>query len=286
MLWRCAERRRCRPLLGTLVEVAVAAADPVPLDDMIAAAFEEIDRVHQKMSFHAAGSDVSRLNRSAWREAVAVDAWTYEVLSLAREIHELSGGVFEIATAQALARLGALPGEGIMPHACGTTADIELLEGHRVRFRRPLAIDLGGIAKGYAVDRAIEMLRAQGATSARVNAGGDLRIHGGPEWISVRHPACPALSIPLFELADGAVATTAGYFSPDAQAQVVDPRTGVLAPSQASVTVRASRCALADALTKVVWLLGEDAARILAVFDARSWVLRHEDLSCSPTAFA
>jgi thiamine biosynthesis lipoprotein len=286
MHWHCAERRRCRPLLGTLVEIAAAGPDSARLDEAIAAAFEEVECVHRKMSFHAADSDVSRLNRDAWHESVEVDARTMEVLSLAREVFERSGGMFEIATAATLARLGALPRENVSPRSHGTSADIELLEGRRVRYRRPLAIDLGGIAKGYAVDRAIDILRSLGARSGRVNAGGDLRIFGQPQTVRVRHPRRPAASFPLLELADGAVATTAGYFSPGARAWIIDPHTRALAHLRASVTVQAPRCALADALTKVVWLLGKGAAPVLAACDARAWVLQDEVGPCKATTFA
>lgn len=286
MHWRCAERRRCRPLLGTLVEIAAAGPDFARLDEAIAAAFQEVEHVQRKMSFHAADSDVSRLNRDAWREPVEVDARTMEVLSLAREVFERSGGMFDVATAATLARLGALPRENVSPRSHGTSADLELLEGRRVRYRRPLAIDLGGIAKGYAVDRAIDTLRSLGTRSGRVNAGGDLRVFGEPQTVRVRHPTHPAASFPLLELADGAIATTAGYFSPDAQAWIVNPHTRALAPLRASVTVRAPRCALADALTKVVWLLREEATPVLAACDARAWVLQNEDRSCKATTFA
>jgi thiamine biosynthesis lipoprotein len=286
MLSPCAERRRCRPLLGTLVEIGAAGADPARLDGIIAAAFREVERVHACMSFHAADSDVSRLNRAAWRDPVEVDERTIEVLTLAREVFTRSGGMFEIAIAPVLAELGVLPGKDVAVEAEGSSADIELLGGRRVRFRRPLAIDLGGIAKGYAVDRAVECLRALGAEAGRVNAGGDLRVFGPPQPVQVRHPAHPWAVLPLTELADGAIATTGGYFSRGGCAPVVDPRTRTLAPSAGSVSVRADGCALADALAKVVWLLREDAAPVLASYGARAWVICDEDEPCETTASA
>lgn len=253
---------------------------------MIAAAFQEVERVHACMSFQAEDSDVSRLNRGAWRDPVEVDERTIEVLSLARELFTRSDGVFDIAVAPVLARLEVLPGKDIAAQSAGTSADIELLDRRHVRFRRTLAIDLGGIAKGYAVDRAAECLRALGAEGGRVNAGGDLRVFGPPQPVRVRHPAYPWTTLPLLELADGAIATTAGYFSPGGCAPVVNPRSRTVAPSPASVSVRARSCALADALTKVVWLLREEAAPVLAHYGARAWVLCNEDATCRTTAFA
>jgi thiamine biosynthesis lipoprotein len=143
-------------------------------------AFGEISLVHRLMSFHEAASDVSRLNREACGRTSDVHPATFEVLHWAREIAEASGGCFDITVAAKLVAWGILPPPD-SPHAPDPHADwrdIELGEDFSVRFRRPLWIDLGGVAKGYAVDRAIEKLRRHGATEACVNAGGDLKIYG------------------------------------------------------------------------------------------------------------
>jgi thiamine biosynthesis lipoprotein len=171
--------RRARPLLGTFVEIRLAAPDEAAAECALRAGFAAVARVQRLMNYHDAGSDVSRVNRLAARRPVAVHPWTAAVLHRAARLHRESGGLFDITIAPTLARGGWLPRcrpRRADPRA--TAADIEILPGRRVRFRKPLAVDLGGIAKGYAVDRAVSVLRRAGALSGTVNAGGDLRVFG------------------------------------------------------------------------------------------------------------
>lgn len=275
--------RRFRPLLGTLVEVRTTAATPEAGARAVHAAFVAIEQVHALMSFHAADSDVSRLNRRAAQEAVSVHASTYSVLRRALRLHATTAGLFDITVAPALVRGGWLPRTGALPANGGTAADIRLLSGHRVRFRRPLLIDLGGIAKGYAVDRAVAALRRHGATSGVVNAGGDLRVFGPqPELVHVRLPGSPGQMAPLLRLADRAVATSAHYFARRAVggrlvAPIFDPQRRQLAGEARSVSVVARECWLADALCKVVWLAGADASALLRRHRASARVLDASD---------
>lgn len=160
---------------------------------------------------------------------------------------------------------------------------------HRVRFHQPLAIDLGGIAKGFAVDRAVEALQAAGALSGSVNAGGDLRVFSPqPQPLRVRLPRRLANSIVVGELCNEAAATSAAYFTRRRHAgrwvsPILDPRTGRPWLGRASVTVIAPDCLLADALTKVVALSPERAPEILARCSARAVILSDTRQSRSRT---
>jgi hypothetical protein len=163
----------------------------------VEAAFVAIGTVHRLMSFHDEESDVSRLNRGAYETAIRVHPWTFEVLEIALDLHGQSNGMFDIRIAPALQKLGLLPYHGgdlawDAPLTSGH-GEIELLAGQCVRFRdRATRIDLGGIAKGFAVDRAIGALRNHGMPSGLVNAGGDLAAFGPRGLIiTVRDPACP-----------------------------------------------------------------------------------------------
>jgi thiamine biosynthesis lipoprotein len=272
------EIRRARPLLGTLVEIAAHGPDA---EAAVAAAFRAVEQVHALMSYHDPASDLSRLNREAAARPVTIDPWTWRVLAAARDFSAASDGLFDITVAPALTRLGYLPRHEDFPRACGH-ADwrcIELLPRHQVRFARPLHIDLGGIAKGFAVDKAIEALQAGGVTRARVNAGGDLRRFGaGIEPLHVRHPDAPAVLLPLAELQDGAAATSAGYFAPRQRGgrQVsphIHPHTGQALASGASATVLAPDCMTADALTKIVLADCPAALPVLERYGARAILL-------------
>lgn len=274
--------RRARPLLGTLVEIEVEQGPQG--EAAIERAFEAIARVQDLMSFHDPASELSRLNREAAHAPVRVSEPTWHVLQAARRLSQASGGLFDITTASALVARGFLPtaAQSTRPSAAaGDWRDLELLADRCVSFARPLCIDLGGIAKGYAVDRAVAALQAAGARRGRVNAGGDLRVFGAAaEPLHVRHPTQPGVLIPMPPL-EAAAATSAGYYQRrgnigPAPVPIVHPGTGELSGGRRSVTVYAPECMSADALTKVVYLDPARATPLLAAYGARAVVLEPE----------
>jgi len=255
-----ADVRRCRPLLGTFVEIAATHASTRQAHRAVDAAFDEVFLVHRRMSFHDPESDVSRLNREALDRAVAVHPATFEVLRWARTIAEGSDGCFDVTVAAELVRRGILPRPWSRREPCrdGSWRDVELLDEGRVHFHRPLWIDLGGIAKGYAVDRAIERLGAHGVTQACVNAGGDLRVMGSAtERVRLRPAAAPDRPTAVVELANGSLASSSGGVGephdlerfPGLHVRGAHRRS---AGSRTFACVMADRCVIADALTKVV----------------------------------
>lgn len=267
--------RRARPLLGTLVEIEVTGADESALRLAAAAAFDEIARIHALMSFHEIGSDVGRLNRTAAQVPVQVSPDTFAVLEMAAAIHAASGGAFDIAIAPQLVARGRLPNlhGSPLPGAAGSTRDILLSSACMVRFARQLAIDLGGIAKGYAVDRAIDRLAGMPAVaSALVIAGGDLRVAGGGDVpIHVRHPLLAGQLLPPILLAGGALASSA-VDAPGPDEVALGPHVLRLhpdaAPRFAAASVCAPTCMVADALTKVVLTNVPASGAILKKFGA------------------
>jgi len=278
---------RARPLLGTIVEITVVGPEQAALDPAADAAFAAIAKVHHLMSFHEPASDVSRLNReAAARPAVRVDPWTWGVIATAVELGRRSNGAFDIKVAPLLQEAGLLPPAGA-GHARDATAAppdaIEMLPGQRIRFCYPAArIDLGGIAKGFAVDRALDALRAFSVTAALVNAGGDLAAFGPTAWpVQVRDPRDPRETIGTIEIRNQALASTGGGFDPFASsavatAAVFDPRARAPAAAIAGASVRAPSAMLADALTKIVMIDGEAAAGLLAHFGADALMVPHD----------
>lgn len=270
--------RRSRPLLGTFVEIS--ASGPGDAFPAIDAAFAAIERVQAIMSFHEGASDVARINASPAGSLIDVDADTYELLEFASRLHRLSGGAFDIAIAPALVRGGFLPapriGDGAVPK--GTCEDLERLGRNRVRWRREGWIDLGGIAKGYAIDRAIAAMLSFDVEDGVVNAGGDLRVFGAAQPIHVRHPDDPHSLVSLGEIRDCAIATSGGYFAGivgdgGSIDPLVDPGQGTCIAWNMGVSVIAPDCMTADALTKVVRLSPEAAPGILDRFDAQAVVI-------------
>jgi thiamine biosynthesis lipoprotein len=286
--------RRARALLGTFVEIAAAGPAARNLDAAVEAAFAAIAKVHRLMSFHDPASDVSRLNRDAGARTVVVDAWTWQVVDTAADLHRCSHGAFDITVAPVLQELGLLPppkthaAPAPGPWRCDA---VETLPGRRIRFRHPgTRIDLGGIAKGFAVDRAIEVLRAHRVSAAQVNAGGDLAAFGPKAWsIHIRDPRDPRQTIGAIDITDEALASTGGGFDPFdspvvAKTAVIDPRARAPARTIAGATVRAPTAMLADALTKVVMIAGEAAAPLLHRFHAGALLVQAGgDIRTSPS---
>jgi thiamine biosynthesis lipoprotein len=246
--------RRLRPALGTFVSASCIAADAKLAEWAIESAFESIATV-QRLMHPTSGADLGAIRDATVGRPVRVHRWTWDVLALSVEVNEISEGRFD----------PCLP-------AGGRITDIGLPEPEIVVLSERLVLDLGGIAKGFAVDRAIDCLQAEGCSSGEVNAGGDVRVYGtcatpiwvrsrsGTRQISLRDRAC-AVSDPM---ARDRPAEHRGYYSraPDA-----------IPIATAAAMVLASTTAVADALTKCVLLHGGEAAllkRTLRHFDAVS----------------
>lgn len=268
--------QRARPVLGTLVSIRIDGLPRDEANEAIDRAFAEVERVHRLMSFHEPGSDVSRLNREALLRPVPVDPFTYEVLRCALVVAEASGGVFDPCVARQLVAWGILPAPRDAPpaDAAASWRDIELGPDGTLRFHRPLWIDLGGIAKGFAVDRAIEALAAARAPQCVVNAGGDLRVAGAaPERVVLDAERARDADLPVLELRDASVASSSGVrdrrrHDGRAVGPHVHGRSGVVTGARSFVSVVASTCMIADALTKVVLARRSRAAPLLQRFGA------------------
>jgi thiamine biosynthesis lipoprotein len=275
--------RRARPLLGTFVEIEVSGADKSEMNTAIDAAFEAVAGVHRLMSFHEPDSDVARLNREACVRPISVHAWTYQVLEAAVEMHRRSSGLFDIAVAPTLQAMGLLPrlgGDVPIDTEARPFDAIELLEGHKVRFRQAdVRIDLGGIAKGFAVDRALEVLCGYGAAGGLVNAGGDLAAFGEePQTVHIRLPRDPRRSICSVEVTDEALASTARRFDPfqsvdTAGSAIIDPGSRKPVYAIDGTTVRAPSCMIADALTKIMMIAGTEAIEWLEHYNASALLI-------------
>src|SRR5262249_40417073 len=161
-------------------------------------------------------------------------------------------------------RLGLLPGPA---GDCATAAAIELMDDERVRFHDPrVRVDFGGIAKGFAVDRAVAALRDHGMPQGVVNAGGDLAAFAPtPERGHVRDPRGPRRVIGAVAIHNEALASSGGSFDPSRSADadscaIIEPAAGGPVRAIAGASVRAPSCMIADALTKVVMIAGMGAA--------------------------
>lgn len=252
------EIRRMQPLLGTFVEVG--ARGDAATDVLVSSAFSAIAAIHDMASFQSADSALTQLNRQpgVW---MTLPCPLFRLLRMAREMTRRSGGLFNCTVGGELLALGLLPDHG-GPAALvrGEADDIEL-QGRQARLRRPVRITLDGIAKGFAVDRAISVLRHGGAESGWVNAGGDLRVFGDLQWPVQRREADESLTV-LGHVRDAAVASS--VLRRTADARYPGFLVGNKDVSQTRTwTVLARQAWRADALTKVAALAPEHERQAL-----------------------
>jgi FAD:protein FMN transferase len=279
------EIRRCRPLLGTFVEITARGRDERLLTRGIEAGFDAIARVNRLMSFHDPLSDVSRMNRDAFPKGVIVHPWTWQVMKASKRFAEQSHGTFDITVAPWLTKWNYLPRRHYQFSPTASSRDIFLRRKYEVFFRRSLIVDLGGIAKGFAVDRAVDALKENGIGCGIVNAGGDLRTFGlASQLIHLRHPTDPTRVAGAVRLRQRAMATSGIYFARRKYrgkyvGPLLDGRTGQSARELISVSVGAAECMVADALTKIVFALREKAADLLTQYQADALLLERDGAS-------
>ena len=260
--------KRARPLLGTIVEIGVQDTHEEIAQQIISDAFAQIERIQRLMSRFDDSSEVTQVNRLGVNVELVVSSDLWTVLELAQDISRRSEGVFSICTE-------ADPNGDLL----------RLLDDGRVLRLKTGLIDLGGIAKGYAVDQAIEFIRGRGTESAYVNAGGDVRAFGAPYPILVRNPLRPHESVASLDLFNAAFATSAAYHQHAEYNQsgiIVDPRSNKSIPSGASASVMASTCVVADALTKCMLMMEEEVELLLNQFNACGFLVRGEHLTSFP----
>lgn len=237
----------------------------------VEAAFAVIAHMHARMSFHEDGSDLAVIRRAEAGQSLDLDRETVTVLRVANTLFEASGGLFDVTVGRQLVRSGFLPRGTIGPlrQYDGTAADIVIEGDTRVRLNRRVLVDLGGIAKGYAVDRAVETLTAHGVPCGLINAGGDLRAFGSEDWqIGLRD--ADDLVRSQMTVRDCAVASSANLgHRRSLRGAAQTPHIGrkrqpVLTDDRISVVAEA--CVIADAMTKIAMVDPDLADTLLAPF--------------------
>ncbi len=261
-------------IMGTRVSVELWHENSAErATDCAGRVFREMRRIDKLMSPFRPDSELSTVNRDAAIQPVPVSPELYELIRRSLEFSRLSGGAFDISFASIGYRYDYR--RGIRPDAASIASAIDnidyrqiRLEGGRIRFGRPgMRIDLGGIAKGYAVDRSIELLRDCGIEHALVSAGGDSRLlgdrNGRPWMIGIRHPRREgevALRLPL---ENSAISTSGDYerfFVSNGERvhHIINPRTGKSAAGSWSSTVIGPDATTTDALSTALFVLGPE----------------------------
>ena len=265
--------RRQEAIMGTAITVELWSDDRRNGDAAAAAVIEEMHRIDRTMSPHKPASELSRINRDAALRPVAVSEEMFRLLQQAQRFAELSGGAFDITYAGVGHlydyRAGVRPSAAELERACATVGwrGLELDAGTRsVRFaRQGMRIDLGGFAKGHAVDNAVALLRRRGIAHAIVSAGGDSRVlgdrRGRPWMVAVRDPRREGEAVAVLPLEDVSISTSGDYerfFERDGERchHIVDPATGRSPAGVRSVTILADDGLTSEALSKTVFVMG------------------------------
>ena len=271
-------------IMGTRIVVELWADDAAVANAAIDAVMAEMVTIDRNMSTYKPESEVSRVNRDAAKAPMVISKELFGLLTTALGFSRITNGAFDITYAS----VGFM--YDFRAHKKPTEAQIDsalpavnyhhvVLDAAKgtVFFTQPgVRIDLGGIGKGYAVDRGIEILQARGVTHALVTAGGDSRIIGdrfGKPWIvGIRHPDDKDRVIAKIPLVDTAMSTSGDYeryFDEDGVRyhHIIDPRTGHSASKVRSATILASTATRTDGLSKTAFVLGAEAA--MKIYEAQ-----------------
>ncbi len=270
--------RKRASIMYTSVSVTVAAGSSEQADKAIEAAFSKIRELEGLLSFWTEDSEIAAINRNAGKEAVRVSAPTLEILKRAMEISDWTDGAFD-ATVGPVIRQWDFK-EQTLPEPEALKAALKKVDYRALELdtdkstaylsRPEMSFDTGGIAKGFAADAAIDVLKAQGISAALVAVSGDIRAYGkkpdGTEWrVGIRNPRSedPNSFIASISLNDEAVSTSGDYerfFIKDGQRyhHILDPRTGYPADGSMSVTVIADTATYTDGLATGIFVLGPE----------------------------
>ncbi len=260
-------------IMGTAIRVELWCDEPDDGEAAAAAVMAEMHRIDALLSPYKADSELSLVNRDAAHRAVPVSAETMRLLVRAVQFSELSGGAFDITYASLGHlfdyRLGIRPSEAAASQARAAIGWRHLIldaKASTVLFAREgVRIDLGGFAKGHAVDNCVAILQQHGISNAIVAAGGDSRVLGdrrGRPWtIAIRDPRDSNGVVAVLPLEDVSISTSGDYeryFEEDGVRfhHLIDPHTGASPSGVRSVTVLAPDGLTSEALSKTVFVLG------------------------------
>jgi len=262
--------------MGTIIEITLLDGDEGAANKAALQAFQEVKRIEALMSPWIESSDVTRINRSAGKEWVKVSPETFKVIKKAQEISQLSEGGFDITVGPLTFLWRKAREKGIPPSIEEVKEKLNLVnfkniemdqEGKVLLKKKGMSIDLGGIAKGYAVDKAFELLKSLGYKNLIVNAGGDLRVGGSkidqPWSIGIQDPRISQRIMAKMLVSDTAIATSGDYekffmYQGKRYHHIFNPRDGLPADGCQSVTIVCKEGMTADGLATAVFVLGPE----------------------------
>jgi thiamine biosynthesis lipoprotein len=274
---------RSYPAMGSQLRVAVWTVEAPKALAAAAHIAREFERLEALLSIWKGGSDVVRLNAAAGVTPAPVSRDTLDVLEAARQASEWTGGKFDV-TFGALAEIWKFDHDqdNVIPDGAAINARLPLVDYRAVRIDRAagtafitrpgVRVHLGGVGKGYAIDRAVAMLRTEGFTDFLIQAGGDLYVagtNGGTPWtLGIADPRNPSHAFAAVQLGDGTLSTSGDYERFFVSGGIryhhlIDPDRGRPARGCRSVTIVADRALVADVLSTGVFIMGPEEGMAL-----------------------
>lgn len=268
--------QRTLKLMGSRFDITVVAEDSVTANDYIDLAVGEISRIEKLISSWNPGSQTSAINRKAGVEPVKVDQELFDLIFRANKISELTDGAFDISYAS-MDRIWKFDGSMTeIPAEEEIAASVSKVGYRKILLNeadtsvflseKGMKIGFGAIGKGYAADKAKQLLIARGATAGIINASGDMNTWGrqpsGDDWqVAIVNPMNKNKVFALLPIKNGAVVTSGDYekyvnFDGVRYTHIIDPRTGYPASGIVSATVFAPKAELADALATSIFVMG------------------------------
>lgn len=260
-----------RAIMGTSITAEVWDDHRQHAEECIQKVMDEMHRIDSLMSPFHEDTPLAKINREAAKHPVKTPVELYNLIKKSFIYSRMSHGAFDISFASAgylyNYRKKIKPTDAQLKHAIIDYRQIILNDAqHTIKFNKPgMRLDLGGIAKGYAVDNSIRILQKCGIQHARVSAGGDSRLlgdrHGRPWIIGIQNPRKKNATVLAMPLSDVAVSTSGDYeryFVKDGErySHILNPRTGKSAKGLWSVTIIGPNATTTDALSTTLFVLG------------------------------
>ncbi|WP_430429668.1 FAD:protein FMN transferase [Maribacter litoralis] len=276
MLYAQEPYKRTIKLMGSRFDITVVAKDPVEGDVYIDLAISEIARIEKLISSWDKNSQTSKINRNAGIKPVQVDIELFNLIQRGIGISKLTDGAFDISYAS-MDKIWKFDGSmTVMPSEDSIKASVAKVGFHNIILDKEnhtvflklagMKIGFGAIGKGYAADKAKELLKSKGVVAGIINASGDMNTWGkqpnGKEWkVAITNPMNKNKVFALLPIQNGAVVTSGNYekyvnFNNIRYTHIIDPRSGYPATGIISVTVFAPKAELADALATSVFVMG------------------------------
>jgi FAD:protein FMN transferase len=266
--------------MGNRFVITVASADSVKAELLIDDAVAEIQRIESLLTTFSENSQTNQINQNAGIQAVKVESEVFELIVRAKRISELTDGAFDLSYGSLDKRFWNFDKTmAQLPDAQTAKEKVKLINYKNIILDKTLGtvflkekgmrIGFGGIGKGYAADKAAQLLRNKGVTSGIVNASGDLitwgnQPNGNPWTISLAHPDLPTEAFSKLNISNLAVATSGNYekfvmIDGKKYSHTINPKTGYPISGIKSVSIICPIAELADALATPVTIMGVEA---------------------------